>query len=93
MQRRDVGLRVGLLLLHPAGALEGEQLGRVGRGGQRDPGGQGAEVDGAGLVGEVGSALGGPAYGLVGRHAAIRAWSPESSTSGTSWPRQVAGLV
>ena len=27
------------------------------------------------------------------RHAAIAAWSPDSSTGGTSWPRQVAGLV
>ena len=27
------------------------------------------------------------------RHAAIRAWSPESSTSGTPRPRQAAGLV
>ena len=27
------------------------------------------------------------------RHSLIRAWSPERSTSGTSWPRQLAGRV
>ena len=76
------------MLLHPAGALEGQQLSRVGRLHRTD-----LEVADGGRVQQVGAPLRRTAAGLVARQAAIRAWSPESSTSGTSCPRQLGGLV
>src|SRR5205814_4428298 len=38
-------------------------------------------------------ALTGPVLACCRRHRAISAWLPDSSTSGTRWPRQSAGLV